>query len=293
MEKKEKYYSVWESSSAIKLIESNPIAAKEIFQEYLCKYPNDYYTYTYYIMLLITLCEFEEAEKVYKEVNNAYQNDAGFLKSASRLNGFTFNMLICKAKLLAYQEKYQELYYLYLNNMERLEPNQSNYISYTCKAKLNLLNNESQSTVPLSYRFMQVSNYSEELFFDHIKSHLQAYNKDMPNQSPVVFTEDFPIKEVLKEIKKYIPSDKKLCTGLFENIYYFKFNNCGRVNTKMVNTFAVICFHNTNQFITMYPVIDNDNLPFVDLNYLVENKEKDKVKTISQIDKFKKRYHYN
>ena len=90
-------------------------------------------------------------------------------------------------------------------------------------------------------------------------------------------------------MKKYIPSDKKLYWGFYDNIYYFKYDGCGRDNTKLVNYIKVVCLDDTNNIITICPVVGSDNMPHIDLNY-IKKEEPVKVKVKSQIDKFNQRY---
>ena len=42
----------------------------------------------------------------------------------------------------------------------------------------------------------------------------------------------------------------------------------------------------------MFPCADCENLPYVDLNYLINTNNISKVKTLSQIEKFNKRYNH-
>ena len=69
-------------------------------------------------------------------------------------------------------------------------------------------------------------------------------------------------------------------------------NECGRVDNKLANYFKVVCLHDTKDFITMCPVLEGENLPYIDINYLKEEKETSKVKRISQTEKFYQRYKY-
>ena len=73
-------------------------------------------------------------------------------------------------------------------------------------------------------------------------------------------------------------------------MYVFKYDNCGKHDNKIANYFKIICFHNTQDYITMFPCSNCENLPYVDLNYLVNSNDIPKVKTLSQIEKFNKRY---
>ena len=103
-----------------------------------------------------------------------------------------------------------------------------------------------------------------------------------------MFVSKFPINKVLEEIKKYIPSDKRIYNGFYQDTYIFKYDYCGKDDNKAADYFKVICFHNTSDFITMCPSTNCQYLPCIDLNYMA--KEKPKQKQLSQIEKFNKRY---
>ena len=109
--------------------------------------------------------------------------------------------------------------------------------------------------------------------------------------STSIFYEDFPINEIITEIKKYIRNGiPKLCPHLYTNMYVFKFDNCGIDTGIPTDFFKVVCFHNTVEFITMCPSTGCEELPYIDLNYLARTKEGAKSRCLSQIDKFNRRY---
>ena len=58
---------------------------------------------------------------------------------------------------------------------------------------------------------------------------------------------------------------------------------------KLVNYFKVVTFHDSTNFITMYPSTECENLPCVDLNYMQKDKKLPEVKIKSPMDKFKER----
>ena len=87
-----------------------------------------------------------------------------------------------------------------------------------------------------------------------------------------------------------MPSDKRLFAGTYDDTYIFKYDNCGRDNNKSVDFFRVVCFHDTNEIITLCPASECECLPYVDLNYLIRDNEIPKVKRLSQTEKFKQRY---
>ena len=76
---------------------------------------------------------------------------------------------------------------------------------------------------------------------------------------------------------------------MFDDKYIFKFDNCGRADYKITDYFEVVTLLDSCDFITMYPANISNTMPYIDLNYLKENKKVNE-KRISQIDKFYKRY---
>ena len=284
-----KYFSEAGLQYAQSIIKTNPLEAKTRFEIYLKNYPNDYYARAYYILLLIRLGECEQANSEYNYINNKTANDFKFTSSNKRVVGFQCIMALAKAKLLAHAEKYQELLDFYRNNIN-LFSNRGDMaiLSYYCRNKLGLITDtidENQA----SYRYMQTVDYKEERFKEHIKKHQVEYNNDEEINSSL-FNEDFPIDKIITEIKKYIPSNKKLYLGLFADEYFFKYNNCGHVMSKSTNYFKVSVFHNTTNFITMCPTLNGENLPNIDLNYMIIEDSNTKVKRLSQIDKFNRRF---
>lgn len=286
-----KYYNEASFQYAIDLLETDPFHAKLRFKEYIERYPRDYYARAYYALLLTRLCLFEEAEAEYNYIKLKAQNDHFYICNQEDLKGFFYNMLIIKLKILAYQEKYEEMFNLIKDTKDTIHQEDFKYISYYCRIKLGTIDKNIQGG---AYRFIQAYNYNEELFREHIKKHTKEYNDKEDSLVGSIFNDDFPIDKVIEEIKKYIPSDKKLFLGYFDNTYFFKYDNCGKVDNSKSNYFKVVCFQNTTNFITMCPALDCEKLPFVDLNYLRDLEEdKGKVKRLSQIDKFNQRFHRN
>jgi len=169
-----------------------------------------------------------------------------------------------------------------INNLE-LTP-----LILLCKKKLNKLNSDPQNNIPYIYK--QIIDYKESEFLKHIKKHMADYNQDVDNPNKNIFAPNFPINEIIEEIKKYIPSNKKICPGFYEDIYIFKYDYCGRADNKIVDYFKVVTFNNTTEFITMLPVENAEYLPYIDLNYLKKEDSNNKIKKLSQIDKFNQRY---
>lgn len=285
--KKNRFFNLWEFEQIIKDADIDPIFTLKKLEEYIKNYPNDYSTYAYYSNILIKLGKLDEAEK-YLEKAKEYINDPYINEFKDKTAKLKALLAYDKFKILMYQGKYQEAYDYYRENKKILETKGYNLYQaeMLCLKKLNLLDIEKSESN--SYVQNQIIDYSEEDFLDHIKRHLADYNKDLDEPNPVIFAPDFPLEKVLSEIKKYIPSENRINKGTYDNSYCFKYDENGKENNKTVDYIEVITFDKTDKFITLYPT-QHPGYNFIDLNYLKE-KEEPKVKRISMIDKFNKRY---
>lgn len=286
-----KYFNENAFQYALDCVEKNPFEAKRRYDEYLEKYPNDYYARAYYILLLERICDFDLAQSEYDYIERETSYNTSFNQCGKNTIGFKSVMALAKVRLLAHYEKYQELLDFYCNNPDLFDQRGDlSYLSYYCRFHLGKINGNACDSS--SYRYLQVVNYSEDRFLDHITKHQADYNINLENPNQSLFVPNFPIEKILEEIKKHIPSNNKLFPGLFDDTYYFKYDNCGRVNNKMTNYFVVVCFHNTCNFLTMCPANNCEHFPITDLNYLKEE-DNTKVKKLSQIEKFNKRFNRN
>ena len=285
-----RYFNESEFQYAIKLLETDPFEAKERFETYLNKYPTDYYARAYYVILLTRICLFDEAQKEYDAIIKESNNDTFFAYNAKKLHGFKYNMIIAKLKLLGAKEDYQSILAILNNYSEMFNERDHKYISYYCRSRLGAIDINRIKQNDNAYRFNQTVNYSEELFREHVKRHEADYNLDAEIPNGAIFTPDFPLDDVINEIKKHIPSNKRLFPGYFDDTYYFKYDNCGRINNHLTSYFAIICFHNSTNILTMYPVCNCQKLPYTDLNYLKENDINIKDNRLSQIEKFNRRF---
>lgn len=287
---KAKYFNEYEFKNAIEYIEKNPVIAKIKFEEYIKKYNKDYSAYPYYISCLITLGFFDEAEKWLNYLKKVkYLNDS-FNNQQKKVKLLEDNIVYSFCRLLSYEHKYDELYQFCLDNLHIILNLKLTSIIFYCKGKLDILNKKEKDDNRYLHR--QMINYSEDTFLKHVNEHLADYNKDLDNPNDSIFAVDFPITKIIETVKSHIPSDKRLYTGFYEDTYIFKYDYCGRVNNKTTNYFKIVFFNDTKNIITMFPTLDFEELPCIDLNYLNENKdaENTKVRRLSQIDKFNQRY---
>jgi len=286
---KNKYYNEWEFKQAISFIETNPLISKLKLEKYLEKYSQDYSAYIYYISVLITLGEFTIAEEILKSIENSMKQ----LKISTKyLDKKSIDIVTVKLRLLSYQEKYDELYKCYQENIQEIQ-NMSleiNPLIFYCKKMLGIIDPKARERYNKTYLFRQIARYEEKDFLEHIQKHQANYNLDNTKLNPAIFDANFPLNDILTEIKKHIPSESVLYAHFYTDVYIFKFDGCGTVDNKLTDFFKVICFHNTNQVVTMYPSTDCQELPHIDLNYLMKNDNNPKIKRLSQTDKFNQRY---
>ena len=303
-----KYYDNYEFLQVLALMNIDPYECEARFIEYLDKYPHDYTSYTYYASLLVLLRKYEQAEDILEKTNLRVLNDLSFKNDSELYKTYIKNYNYSKIKLLIFQNKYMELYNTYIKprnnytcldslNIDELSNTQTNNkgidfrgLKLFCWKKMGMMNISKKEKY--SYLFKQIIEYNDDEFLDHIKKHLMDYNTNADENNNSMFVENFPIQEVLDEVKKMIPNDRGLHFGFLDDTYTFKYDECGRVNNKITNYFQVICIHDTNDIITMYPTLEGDYLPYIDLNILNSNKQNDnvKVKRKSQIDKFNQRF---
>lgn len=281
-----KYFDRWEFTKAISAVYDDPIEAKRLLENYMDKYPSDYSAVCYYIYDLVILGYIEEANYYYNKMDSLINNGFIYSDDEEKLSYIKKGLVLNKLRLLARDSAYEEFYTFCIRNSNIIDDFDYSKVLFHCRSRLGLVDNSKPYS---SYLKRQVTNYSEQDFLSHIKRHTADYNMNLSTPNPSVFASDFPILKVIEEVKKNIPSDKGLGYGFFDDTYYFKYDDCGREKGKLVDYFKVVCFHDTFDLITMRPTDECEKYPFTDLNYLIDD-NKPKVKTISQIEKFNKKY---
>lgn len=287
------YFNKVECTKLINLIEVDPFSAKIGFEKYLENYPYDYYARCVYASVLIVLRDFESAQSVLDDVDLNLKKNNHFSASLEKKNLKQKDLFFSVVKLYSYMDRYEELYEYILKHVSlSKECRIFNMMVLYCQKNLGLLEIKRQNA--RSYLHRQIIEYQKSDMLEHIKDHLADYNATMTVPDSNVFVPDFPLDEVLKEIKKYMPSEKRLCYGLIDDTYIFKYDYCGKDNNRLTNYFKVICFKQSGDIITMCPVYGCDKLPYIDLNYIKKDDcEYSKVKVLSQKEKFYNRYKKN
>ena len=287
-----KYFDYNFTKNITKIIESDPYFALEEIEEYLKEYPDDYTLRSTCISILITIGEFEEAEKRNEEFRKFIlsSEDVKAIDNGKKLKRLMLNTIYNEFRLLANTGDYRRAYDLLIKYKDDLEDKELsnkgfNYnIIFFFRARLGAeFNRDDQRT----YACRQIVEYREEDFFDHIKRHMKGEQCDIERDS--VFFEDIDLKKIYDEIMKILPDQKPLYRGFVDKTYYFKYDNCGLEGTDVVDYIKLITYGDDSGVITMCPTKDGEKLPHIDLNYLKES-DKNKIRKKSQIDKFNQKY---
>ncbi len=291
--KDERYNKVF-FERAFALRDTDPFEAERLMRVYLYDYPNDRSKLGLYASLLVIIGDFTNAERVLAVIENFLYNLVPE-KNPTFYRNILYTYHVTYLKLLIATGRYQEYIDYYESVKDELESinvkiNIKPAYLY-CRRKLGKFVRESVHRENYSYSIRQAAEYKEDEFIEHIEKHMADESRHTGEANQVNFNSDFPLQEILKEIKKYIPSNKALYYGSCDATYFFKFDNCGRVNFKNTDYFKVVVFAGSSEIITMHPC-HAMNVPMIDLNYLREKKN-DEVNRPSQIEKFNKRFRRN
>lgn len=281
-----KYYNRLLFTKAMKLTNSNPYEAKRLYEEYLDQYPTDCLAWTLYASILITLKEFDLASMILdraEEMINQYKRKGDDFQEQ---HADERNLLFGRIRIMSFRGQYKKLLDFLEENPIVEEKYHLDEVKLLCKKKLGICFTQRDD---YPYLARQIIKYEVQDMMHRVEYHGADYNAVMDRQENV-FAVDFPLQKIIDEIDKYIPSEEhSYCPGVIADCYYFKYDTCGKENQKATNFIKVTCFHNTGDIITVTPVLEGENLNYIDLNYLKE-KTTEKPKQMSRIEKFYQRY---
>ena len=140
-----------------------------------------------------------------------------------------------------------------------------------------------------SYLGKQIENYSFEAFMEHIDRHIDNDDKIDTEKSRALFRYGIDIYRIIEEVQKHLNCAPKK-RDVHADIYYFKYDGCGRYHGKTSDYFKVVCIHGTHNIITMFPIPKCSPEFCTDLNYLYEEDYQQESQQESQIDKFLRKY---
>lgn len=285
-----KFYNSLLLKQAMKIVNSNPLESKKLFEEYLELYPNDYYAYTVYAGILVTLKEFDLASTIIDFTETNVKSNKKLTSDLELKKSIEKNILFVKIRIMSFRGQYRKLLDYINEHSEIREKFHLDELILLCKKRLGICFEKRDD---YNYLGRQVIDYKRQDMMNRINYHTADYNSnvlDEPHEN--IFSADFPIEKVIDEIeRKYIPSEEySICPGVLADCYYFRYDFCGKENQHTTNFIKVSCFHNTGNIISACPVIEGDNLPYRDLNYLREDNKSNNPKQLSRTEKFLRRY---
>lgn len=191
-----------------------------------------------------------------------------------------------------YEEALEIMELLY-NDPNKPIANQSLYIAeLIMKKHLGLPLPKNKNDDKLFYLRDQIINYNNDLAVEHIKQHFEKQEEEYH----VCFKSNIDIEYLMECVKENIKNSSKIISNEICEIHYFLVSNIGYNNNGNCNILKVILIPNTNNIITMYPIENFDNevssAIILDCDYEKLFKKEEKIKTISRIDKFNKRYNF-
>ena len=210
--------------------------------------------------------EYEKALEYYNNVitkNKTSYRDAIYKKICVYIKNNNYEKVLELIEELKKYDVNKKYRYLYDNNSVEL----------LCNKRLG----KDISSEGNTYTERQIIKYSKEKTLKHMAFHKEM-NKNKTLHS--VFNDNVDLEELYNYALLNINEDNFYYNN-FMDIYLLDYPNVGIVNDKQVNYIEVITFPNTKQIITIFPY--NKSIK-------EKRKENTKVKQMSRIDKFNKKY---
>ena len=133
----------------------------------------------------------------------------------------------------------------------------------------------------------QIANYDEKAALNHIYNH-----KNPQSSEESKFNDNINIDYLYEVIRSSIDNNNKSLVNNILEIHIYSLSNVGVYKGNVCNYVYCVVVPNTNDIITMYPTdstIDM-NVELLNCDYSKLFNETNKVKTLSRIDKFNKKY---
>lgn len=245
------YYDPIEYKKIKQILNLYPEIAYERILNYIENYPDDFWGNTLYISILFRLGKIKDADEYLDRV----------------INSKSFKKRKTEGDL-----KIVELLKKQIEMRSISDPN--DFILY---AKQKIPKN--------SYLGKQIENYSSEAFVEHIDRHIDNDDKIDTKKSRALFGYGIDICRIIKEVQKHL-NDAPKKRDVHADVYYFKYDGCGRYRGKTSDYFKVVCIRGTHNIITMFPIPRCDPKFCTDLNYLYE----EGYQKPSQREKFLRKY---
>lgn len=269
----------------------NPYAAVSLHEDYLQSNPDDYIDELHYASELAKVDRLEEAEQELYRVKRQYfkmlmeyeescgiaipsdydthqENGIPLYQLPEELQCIWKNIIFTQFKILCNQNKLKEALIYFYNHSTFL--NQiANFVIFYLRQRNDEFGKRERNA---GYLFNQILEYNEKDLRNIVEKRQVYQNKGNKEKKCAYFNSDFPINEVLNEIKGYLPcldtevnespsNLNALYIDFLGESYVFRCDNCGVVNGKTVNFFKVSVFGGTNNIYEFNPIEGYYDIP--------------------------------
>ena len=283
-----KFYDSRLSQEINESFQKNVVTSERMYKEYVERYPKDYSMRSRYANNLIVLGKFDKAKTMLEEIERDYTSDEYYMEKKKNKSILKNGLIVNKLKLLIYTKQYEDAYNLLLIEQGTLRKVLGDYlgIKLFLQKKLGIPYPEE---IPNYFLYNQIIDYDYEGFIGVTK---RCHSYEDHHEGKSYFVSDFPLREIVDEIRLLIPNNNRLYNGMIDNHYYFKYNKCGYDNERLTDYFSLATYDDSNDFIAMYPIEEKEKYPYIDINYLRMDDipPHKRVRRVSQMDKFNQKY---
>ena len=190
--------------------------------------------------------------------------------------------------ILIKKEKYEEAYIIF-NELKKIgfDDELRNFM-HTMLVYFNKKLNLNLDITSNSYIDKLIVNYDKKLVLKHISKHKYSdYNK----LKHTLFNYDIDVEEIYDFAYNNI-NEANYIDNNFTDCYILKYNNIGINSEGICNYLKVVTLPNSKEIVTIYPYDDIciDDFMYEEVQEEIMISKQQKVKKISQIDKFNKKY---
>ena len=193
-----------------------------------------------------------------------------------------YKLALAKFRLKKYDEV-EKILDIFEKNYDKYEIYQMKYEMDRLRLYIDISKGK-VDVVADTYSKKQMLNYDKQEAINHVKDH-HYYNVRTSK-----FSDEIDIDKFFDEIKEKMNKENLIYDSVFDK-YIIKYPNIG-VNTdnENIHQLAVLALTDTKDIITMYPCDGSESIFVLEE---LEEKPKSKVKRLSQIEKFNKKYGNN
>lgn len=217
---------------------------------------------------------FEKAEECFSDfdINN---------KNIKETYDDYYRLLLIKFRLKKFDEALKILD-IFDQNLDKYEIRQMKFELDRIRLCINVMTNGKYDYTDMdTYSKKQIICYDEGEAINHVIDHHRE------NVRTTRFNDNIDIENLFKEVKNLLNPENIMYDSIFDK-YIVKYQNIGfNKDGESIHQLLILTMPNTDNIITMYPCDGTESI--FNLEEL-EEREKPKVKRLSQLEKFNKKY---